>query len=348
MRLLNTTTFELQQGELSFFKQEGYAIFSHRWVGLEITFSQISTFAQELRGNERPLRTPQLDKIRGVCDVARHKGFKWIWIDNCCIDKSSTMEETESINSMFKWYQKASICITYLCDVRKSATCESSGELNADISNVFQSINGQDPSVWFTRGWTLQELLAPYDMEFYDMDWKFLGTKTGLAEQIEKVTKIETQYLTCKDKFKDACIAKKMSWMAGRETGKIEDIAYSMVGIFNVTLTPAYGEGLRAFMRLQYELLSSSPDESLFAWQMPHPDAEKIFNPGDSWGPDEWGLLAPSPDWFQCGSQVNLFPKNEQPGPNIGSKRTQDGVEIQRPMRRVVTDTFGVFLISTV
>ncbi|KAL1871127.1 hypothetical protein Daus18300_004872 [Diaporthe australafricana] len=324
MRLLDTTTFELRLDSQEFFQGEGYAILSHRWVGPEITFDEIARHAPSLReaGEKHRMKSPQLDKIRGACAVARGQGLRWMWIDSCCINKSSATEEAESINSMFKWYHGARVCVTYLSDVRSGVSpdppeyqaVEPSGGAKKDMppaektsDRVFQRADRDAPSEWFSRGWTLQELLAPHDMDFYDMDWKYLGTKASLAPQIQQVTGIDAEYLTGARDFRKACIATKMSWMAGRTTTRAEDIAYSMFGLFNIVASPQYGEGPRAFMRLQHALLFLKADESIFAWKMPNPSAGKRFdierNPDTTWGAGEWGLLAPSPDWFRgCGN----------------------------------------------
>jgi hypothetical protein len=321
MRLLDTTTFELHSAAPGYFKNQGYAILSHRWVGAEIDFRQIEGPNSDFKNAiNQQIRSPQLDKIRGACRTARQLGFSWVWIDNCCINKESATEEAESINSMFKWYRDAQVCITYLSDVElKSPALHTRsgpgnalgqavnlGQTNNNVETdhtVFQKLDGKAPSEWFSRGWTLQELLAPRDMRFYDMNWNFMGTKESLAREIEAITGINAVYLTGVQSFRTACIATKMSWMADRTTTREEDIAYGMLGLFNVTMSPQYGEGPRAFMRLQHELLLSVPDESLFAWQMPDPSAGEKFGiastSGITWSPDEWGMLAPTPDWFK-------------------------------------------------
>jgi hypothetical protein len=198
MRLLNTTSFELHSGEQSFFRQEGYAILSHRWVGLEITFEQLKGHTTELRTDRRPLSSPQADKIHGACETARNQGITWIWIDMCCIDKASATEETESINSMFKWYRDAELCITYLCDVSRDA------ERPTTSPDIFKRMLGDGPSEWFFRGWTLQELLAPREMQFFDTDWKYMGTKTELADTLGRITGIDAQYITGAKHFGEA------------------------------------------------------------------------------------------------------------------------------------------------
>ena len=153
MRCMNTNTFELHTSTHIKFKEQGYAILSHRWGVEEILFSQIGQFAQELRHTKHRHALPQLDKILGACITARKQGLQWIWIDNCCINKSDSSELTESINSMFKWYSEAVVCLTYLSDVRQ--TPESKGG-----SEVFRRFETGDTSKWFTRGWTLQLVLC--------------------------------------------------------------------------------------------------------------------------------------------------------------------------------------------
>lgn len=315
MRLLDTSTFELQSGLQASFKQEGYAILSHRWIGLEITFDQLQQYTQELRTATRPLRTPQLDKIRGACDQARLDGIKWMWIDTCCINKNNSTEKSESINSMFEWYREAKVCYTYLSDVKKISVIVHDGISNAGKTGK--------PSIWFTRGWTPQELLAPLKMVFYDKEWKRLGTRSDLSGPLSVITGIHSTYLTGQEDFRTACIARKMSWMAGRTTTREEDIAYSMLGIFGINLVPQYGEGRRAFMRLQEELLQRSTDESLFAWRMPAKVARN--------GPQSWGLLAPSPLWFSESTSVVVLPRKVAPRPGGGFSMRQQGVYASLP-----------------
>lgn len=305
MRLLDTTTFQLVSNSPSVFQQEGYAILLHRWIGSEITFEQLGGHIDQLRAaGTRPLESPQQEKIRGACQTARAKGIRWVWIDTCCIDKSSTSELSESLNSMFRWYRDAKLCITYLSDVvRKGAGRE-------DFANEVGH-----PAVWFSRGWTLQELLAPRHLEFFDKNWDPIGDRAELAEQIEKITSIQSKYLkgeTEDDDPRDACIAAKFSWIAKRQTERDEDMAYSMLGLFGITMDPRYGEGWGAFMRLQKELLLSSKDESLFAWKMTQAeDGLKLLSGGqahqqESWTENEWGLLAPRPLWFKDCSQMTV------------------------------------------
>ncbi|KAI1268275.1 heterokaryon incompatibility protein-domain-containing protein [Xylariaceae sp. FL1019] len=310
MRLLNTSTFQVEYIPQSRIQSEPYAILSHRWLGdnKEITFQDIHRYTSALRFGMRPFILPQLDKIRGACDVARDRGLKWLWMDTCCIDKTDTREYAEAINSMFRWYRDAKLCITYLSDVQNIHRRSQRG------LHVFGNSNdGQHYhlSRWFSRGWTLQEMLAPSELEFYDMEWNFIGTKKDLAAAISEVTGISTPFLAGQLQLSDACIAVKMSWMSGRRTTYPEDMAYSMIGIFNITMPFVYGEsGTRAFRRLQEIILASpSMDESLFAWKMPNkPDAgeDSVTAANLEWEQAEWGLLAGSPEWFKESGDISV------------------------------------------
>ncbi|KAI0858863.1 heterokaryon incompatibility protein-domain-containing protein, partial [Xylaria cubensis] len=304
MRLLNTTTFELENRSKSGIHPEPYAILSHRWLGdEEIKFQELGNYTAELRSGTRPLRLLQVDKIRGACDIARGKNLKWLWMDTCCIDKTDQREYAEAINSMFGWYRDAKLCITYLSDVRVH------GGNPTRSSDYFKRMSGDLPSEWFSRGWTLQELLAPRNLEFYDMNWNYMGTKEQLAGVLAEITGIDAQFHSGGKDLSEASIAAKMSWMSKRQTTFPEDRAYSMIGIFNINMPLVYGEtGPRAFRRLQ-ELLLASPfmDESLFAWKMPDDDAGKECDVMlADWEPGQWGLLAGSVDWFKESGDIQV------------------------------------------
>ncbi|KAI0201667.1 HET-domain-containing protein [Astrocystis sublimbata] len=254
MRLLNTETYEVKSNN-SGVHNEQYGILSHRWLGdEEITYQQLPNYTAELRSGERPLKLPQ--------------GLRWLWMDTCCIDKTDARDYAEAINAMYSWYRDAALCITYVSDVgiRK--------DHRSRDPEVFRRADGKF-SEWFSRGWTLQELLAPWSLEFYDMDWNYMGTKRELATALATITGIDSGYHTGEKHINEACIAVKMSWMSHRETTYPEDMAYSMIGIFNIAMPVVYGEGgPRAFRRLQEILLSSHiMDESLFAWTMPDANA---------------------------------------------------------------------------
>lgn len=177
-------------------------------------------------------------------------------LPRCCIDKQSSAELSEAINSMYRWYRKSTICYAYLEDVSLAE-----GETaTAAIGH----------SRWFTRGWTLQELLAPPNVDFYTGEWTKIGTKTSLAPSLQSITGIEGKFLTGSASVHDASISKRMSWASKRNTTRVEDTAYSLLGIFDINMSLLYGEGAKAFERLQHALLREFPhDHTLYAWGTP-------------------------------------------------------------------------------
>jgi hypothetical protein len=177
------------------------------------------------------------------------------WIDSCCIDKTSSAELSEAINSMFRWYQNAQVCYAYLSDV---PAIEDLDHYRKD--SEFRR------SKWFTRGWTLQELLAPEIVVFYNHDWVEIGTKALMSGVIRSITNIDRGFLMGESEIKPACVAQKMSWASRRKTTRLEDTAYCLMGLFDVNMPLLYGEGEKAFYRLQLEIIKNSSDESIFAW----------------------------------------------------------------------------------
>ncbi|KAI0423793.1 HET-domain-containing protein [Xylaria sp. FL1042] len=175
-------------------------------------------------------------------------------IDRVCIDKSSSAELTEAINSMYRWYKESDVCYAFLSDVSESRLS-------------LPSSKGLSSSRWFTRGWTLQELLAPDNVQFYSSEWKIIGNKKEdpLCSIISDITKIDQNILRGKD-ILDISIARRMYWASGRQTTRIEDLAYSLLGIFDINMPLIYGEGHKAFRRLQEEILRTTDDQSIFAW----------------------------------------------------------------------------------
>ena len=327
MRLLNTSTYELHDdAEPALVANPDYAILSHRWQMPEISFQAFK--AADVRDSS--IVTPQLVKIRQACAKARQREhpIDWLWMDTCCIDKSNAVEQARSINSMFDWYRRAAVCIVYLYDV------------DADISR-YQYFESQLPgrphqmSEWFERGWTLQELLAPENVEFYGSSWTLIGKKTSLAGHLELVTGIRKTYLTGESKISSASVATRMSWMAGRTTTLVEDIAYSMLGIFNINMNPQYGEGVKAFMRLQKALIESSTDESLFAWTTPPKGlvCYRRLAKVPHWMPQAWGLLAPSPDCFAKLRDLVIIDDKVVPRLSGGYKWGQQGVQLEMPIK---------------
>lgn len=247
MRLINTSTFT----QVEFDGDDSippYAILSHTWGEHEVSFRdyQDQGYAQSLAG---------FQKIDNVCRLASARHLDWVWIDTCCIDKSSSAELSESINSMFTWYQKATVCFAYLVDLPSGLTASTDGD------NHFERCR------WFTRGFTLQELIAPRRVIFYGCNWDVYGEKDELAERISGITSIDVGTLRGKTSLDHLSIAKRMSWAARRRTKRIEDVAYCLIGIFGVNMPLLYGEGEKAFTRLQEEIMRDSDDQTLFAWR---------------------------------------------------------------------------------
>ena len=256
MRLLNTKTIQLS----TFYdKVPSYAILSHTWGEDEIVFEDVSTKPAG------PLNTGKTNgdaKVTNACRQASRDGFDYIWIDTCCIDKSSSTELSEAINSMFKWYESSDVCYAHLADI-----------LSRDINCDKDCIEGLEKSRWFTRGWTLQELIAPQIVKFYDMEWAFLGNQADLTSVISEITGISEDFLRrevsvhARELLNQTSIAARMCWIADRQTTRDEDLAYCMMGLFRVNMPLLYGEGMmRAFGRLQEEILKISDDQSILAF----------------------------------------------------------------------------------
>ncbi len=289
MRLLHASRGEIK----SFIVDDEippFAILSHSWGEEEISFQDW----RDTPTAELSLRKGYL-KIRYCCEQALRDGLEWVWVDTCCIDKTSSAELSESINSMFRWYSNSKICYAYLSDVSRN-----------DSQSMFDSEFSK--SRWFTRGWTLQELIAPAVVIFYSKDWDLLGSKSGLWGLIHSTTLIEPKFLDGAN-LHLASVAKIMSWAAHRKTSRIEDVAYSLLGLFDINMPLIYGEGRKAFRRLQEEIIKTrSEDHSIFAWGtiVPRPSTE-VTDPGQLSGTKAipWteskgllGLLAESPKDF--------------------------------------------------
>jgi hypothetical protein len=215
-----------------------YAILSHTWG----SDNEEATFKDVKNGTAQD--KPGYEKIRFCGEQARRDGLQYFWIDTCCIDKSSSSELQEAINSMFRWYRNADKCYVYLSDV--STGKKLSWEL------AFKQ------SRWFTRGWTLQELIAPQHVDFFAQDGTRLGSKSNLEITISNITGISLDVLRGRP-LADCTIKERLTWADSRTTKREEDRVYSLIGIFDVTMPLVYGEGKRkAFMRFYEEILKYS------------------------------------------------------------------------------------------
>jgi len=279
---------------------------SAAWGAEEVSY-------EEWADRSRLSRKRGYEKILGACRLAKVDGYDHLCVDTNCIDKRNSAELTEAINSMFLWYQSAEVCYAYLSDIP-----------TLEPSSLKESLAR---SRWFTRGWTLQELLAPFDVGFYAADWSFLGTKHDLSSAISSITGIDEEYLQSRTSLTEstvrsesesdgtdgetpetaaanrararrsfskalssASIAERMSWLAGRKTKRQEDMAYCMLGIFDINMPLLYGERSKAFIRLQEEIMKVSDDHSIFAWLL-KPDSATSGTRRNS-------LLCPDPSGF--------------------------------------------------
>jgi hypothetical protein len=304
MRLLQTRTLKFEE----FFDNAipEYAILSHTWGAEEVSFQD----ALRITGAATRAATPAAgaliqedlackagwDKIKRTCSLALEDNLEYAWVDTCCIDKTSSAELSEAINSMFRWYESSKVCYAYLADVSTVGTFDPSNP-----SDQFKA------SRWFTRGWTLQELLAPSNVIFFASDWTYMATRHELAAVISPITGIRQSFLQRDDvsstyaarpaepaepaqkrlwdvinlarsslphvqrstilgKLRGSSIAERMSWAAKRQTTRLEDTAYCLLGLFEIHMPLIYGEGPRAFIRLQEEIMRKSDDMTILAW----------------------------------------------------------------------------------
>lgn len=310
MYLINTETHELKKFTYTTGLQ--YSILSHCWSQPdqgekpEISYSEVKGPG----ANILKTTNPRTSKILESCQVARNDlrdqaAAGWMWIDTCCLDESSSAELQEGINSMYSFYQHSKRCYVYLQDVEKEE----------ELGNAR----------WFRRGWTLQELLAPADVVFYNKNWKKLGAKSctdgrtkSLHAILSSITKIDVQVLQGGlDEILVTSIAKRMSWAAARQTTRDEDIAYCLMGLFQVNMPMIYGEGIRAFLRLQEEIMKDSDDQSLFAWEWAEKDPRYHLKGR--------GLLAESPKDFALSGTFTRSPETRQSKPY---SKTNKGISI--------------------
>lgn len=292
-----------------------YAILSHCWD--ENPSNEVSL--QDFR-KSRNSDSPGMKKINHFCSVAyREHGLRWAWCDTCCIDKKSSAHLSESINSMYRYYAKAKVCLVFLSDVSVSVEDASWQE-----------------SKWFTRGWTLQEMLAPRAVHFYDVHWRKIGSKDDFADDIAALTGISEYMIRWDNQNPPHFTAgRRLSWAAGRRTTRPEDRAYSLLGLLNIHMPLLYGERERAFVRLQQEILGTTSDESILGWDCEEPAAFAATALG-SYHNNVWradSVLADTPDKFITDPEKLLF-------------REYDPISIKRPRPPAVT-SWGIELSTS-
>ncbi|CAI6336333.1 unnamed protein product [Periconia digitata] len=340
MRLLTTNSGgSLCLKEFVGSKIPHYAILSHTWGPdeEEVTY-------QDLRSETRPVISghsvppghyaskPGFKKLNFCVKQAAADGLQYSWVDTCCIDKSSSAELSEAINSMFQWYRDSTICYVYLADVH-----------NRDIKS----------SRWFTRGWTLQELLAPARVEFFQADCSHLGNKiTNFKTILQRKTRIPTGALDHSKSLLAFTVEERLSWAEGRQTKREEDMAYCLLGLFDVHMPLIYGEGRRkAFNRLMKEVRNMAEDAYL---QSPYPRRPPSFPsppamlPYHEHAPSPYGPPPPSmnqaypyygPDYpsrrFATPKFYDLSSSSEEsPSPPLRRSSSAAGRQSSPPLRR--------------
>ncbi|USP78162.1 hypothetical protein yc1106_05436 [Curvularia clavata] len=317
MRLIDTRTLELRwfnDNEIP-----AYAILSHTWGPDEVIYqefvwihraralsaSSVRASSQDnqdartalmlalemmIRGNSDAslgsfsendlMKRMGYSKIINAAEQARGQGCDYLWVDTCCIDKTSSAELQEAINSMYRWYRDAEVCIVYLSDI---AVDHGDFRTASEIAGYAFT-----HSRWTQRGWTLQELIAPAVCRFYFQDWTLMGEKVEFLNELSEATGIPVHVLEETRSLNEVSVAERMSWAAHRQSTRIEDVAYCLLGIFDIHMPLLYGEGEKAFIRLQEEILKTTDDYSLFAWRADG-SHQSTYR----------GLLARSPTEFQ-------------------------------------------------
>jgi Heterokaryon incompatibility protein (HET) len=219
-----------------------YAILSHTWGEdhEEVSFKDLTSGPRKTKSGYK--------KLRFCAQQITHDGLQYFWIDTCCIDKSNSVELQAAIGSMYRWYQNAARCYVYLSDVSTDERKASDRSSDCTWESAFRA------SRWFTRGWTLQELLASASVEFFSREGNRLGDKTTLELEIHEITKIPVLALRG-TRLAEFTVKERMSWAKTRQTRLSEDKVYSLLGIFDVCLPLMYGEGKEnALRRLQREI----------------------------------------------------------------------------------------------
>jgi hypothetical protein len=222
-------------------KEPPYAILSHTWNTIQDDEVKLEDIKDGSATGKLGFK-----KLLFCREQVKHDGLQYFWVDSCCIDQKNLAELSEAINSMFRWYQKATKCYVYLSDV---SVYSQDGKQHVEWESAFCN------SRWFTRGWTLQELLAPSIVEFFSQDGIRLGDKRSLERQIAEKTKIPVKALRDADSLSKFSLEERFSWVEERQTTKKEDKAYCLLGVFGIFLPLIYGEGeSNAMRRLRKEI----------------------------------------------------------------------------------------------
>ncbi len=307
MRLLNTATLEMEEFVWDHIPK--YAILSHTWGDDEVTLAEYCSKKAGITAREG------YTKIVRTCSWARGEGLTHAWVDTCCINKESSAELSEAINSMYRWYKEAAVCVVHLADLPPA-------EAGPSDSADAQAQAGRNLTYcrWFSRGWTLQELIAPKDVRFFDSEWVFRGTKETFMHQIYLITGIDPKVLSDSSQVVSQLVPTRMSWATSRRTTVVEDLVYCLLGIFDVNMPLLYGEGAKAFERLQHEIIKTADDLSIFCWGL----SSSAF---DYAGP-EYELAIGSYPLFATAFDMFRVPFDIAPGTAVELSMTNLGLRI--------------------
>ncbi|KIK69188.1 hypothetical protein GYMLUDRAFT_67860 [Collybiopsis luxurians FD-317 M1] len=250
-RLVDTSDLSIKILE-RFPPPDPYCILSHTWSHEEKTCPQLNGRAS-FPLNLPPDQRPGYLKVKGVCEVASQYKFAYIWIDFWCIDKSDPVQRSESLNAMYRYYDRAKHCFVHLGDIDFDLSVELDRQLR--------------PCLWFKRGWTVLELLVPDSVTFYDRNWTEIGTREYLQAIISSITTIPLDAIIKRRPLDEFSIAQRISCFSSRAVTLDEDMTYCMMGILGVHIHPDYGIGAEAaFSKLLRKLLKGSDDQTIFAW----------------------------------------------------------------------------------
>ncbi|KAK6438082.1 hypothetical protein LTR95_005715 [Oleoguttula sp. CCFEE 5521] len=342
MWLLNATTFELKYFH-SVAQAPHYAILSHTWEDEEVIF-------QDMRDLETARVKQGWQKMHHTCEQARKDDLEYCWVDTCCINKESSAELSEAINSMFNIYKNATVCYIHLADVTDFFTLEDGligaqhdpDTYNPEIHTQYSDqvadereaqwaqsvkVHAFTSARWWTRCWTLQELLAPCESKFFNKAWNLIARLHDVIMIVSKCTNIDLEVLHHHTDPLELSVAKRISWASYREATRREDVAYSLFGLLDINLPLLYGEGDRAFVRLQEELIRTNADLSTLAWGLYNTDgsleAAQSLHDGHSI------LFASSPDAFRGCGDVAL---SDRLSSAVPGRLTNRGLELELPV----------------
>lgn len=346
MRLINVDTYKVKEFFGNASQVPDYAILSHTWGKDEVSL-------QDMQDLKKASAKEGFKKIEYCCKQAAEDGWKWAWVDTCCIDKTSSAELSEAINSMYKWYAASMMCYAYMNDVSSASEflARTPRPANEDMPSSGTQHGELDPADkwawsvprWFSRGWTLQELIAPFTVIFYTSSWKRIGTKKEWSPYLSEVTGIPESILDHSTSISNVSVLNRMRWASKRQTTREEDTAYCLLGIFDVNMPLLYGEGSKAFERFQEQILRTTDDHTLFLWRILHGHEAANVITGRRLFLDYYselcGMLAASPTDFDRTLPVTMTMFDEFSDPQMATRDL--GLRLTLPIRQLNTADFS-------